>query len=198
MIKIYFRLALLTFTSIILTAFVIHSEFHDSNKIIIHKKNQTVGISIVLYRVNKADKIEDLFNLEKQMNKSKSINLYKSTEDLSIIFMNTAEPYSHTKDLPYQMLYGNYVEKQIDERVINGFVSTHQVISICEWIKKNKVESFEGFSRMYDNLSKEAKQALEDIGADDKKGLFEGYVKPLTEFYFAALNDNNSIVICGE
>ena len=51
---------------------------------------------------------------------------------------------------------------------------------------------------MYDALSQEAKQELEDIGSGDKKSLFEGYVQPLTEFYFAALKDNNAIVICGE
>jgi hypothetical protein len=53
---------------------------------------------------------------------------------------------------------------------------------------------------MFDNLSKEAQQAIEDIGvgADDKKGLFDAYIQPLTQFYFAALRDNNSIVICGE
>ena len=51
---------------------------------------------------------------------------------------------------------------------------------------------------MYDNLSVEAKKELEDIGADDKEPLFEGYVQPVTQFYFAALQDKNSIVICGE
>ena len=51
---------------------------------------------------------------------------------------------------------------------------------------------------MYGNLSKEAKQKLEEIGADDAKNLFKGYVQALTRFYFAALKDQNSIVICGE
>lgn len=157
-----------------------------------------MGISIVLYRVGKSDKIEDLSNLEKQIDKSKSVNLYKITQDLGIIFMNTADPYSDTAALPYKMLFGTYVEKQIGDRVINGFVSTTEVATVCDWIKKHKIDNFEGFLKMYGSLSKEAKLELEDIGADDAKNLFNGYVQPLTQFYFAALKDSNSIVICGE
>jgi len=159
-----------------------------------------LGVSIVLYRADKADKIDDLSDLEKQMDKSKSVNLYKNTEDLGIVFMNSANPYSDTAALSYKILFGNYVEKEIDYRVINGFVSTTEVVTICDWIKKHNIDNYEGFETMFDNLSKEAKQALEDIGvgADDKKGLFDGYVQPLTQFYFSALKDKNSIVICGE
>jgi len=159
-----------------------------------------LGISIVLYRADKADKIDDLSNLEKQMDKSKSVNLYKITEDLGIIFMNTANPYSDTAALPYKILFGNYVEKEIVYRVINGFLSTTEVVTICDWIKKHNIDSYEGFETMFDNLSKEAKQALEDIGvsADEKKGLFDAYVQPLTQFYFSALKDKNSILLCGE
>jgi hypothetical protein len=159
-----------------------------------------LGISIVLYRADKADKIDDLSDLEKQMDKSKSVNLYKIKEDLGIIFMNTANPYSDTTALPYKILFGNYVEKEIDYRVINGFLSTKEVVTICDWIKKHNIDIYEGFETMFDNLSKEAKQALEDIGvgADEKKGLFEAYVQPLTQFYFSALKDKNSILLCGE
>ncbi len=159
-----------------------------------------MGISIVLYRVDKADEIGDLFNLEKQMDKSKSVNLYKTTEDMGIIFMNTANPYSDTAALPYKMLFGTFVEMQVDVRAINGFVSTTEVVTICEWIKKHNIDSYDGFATMFDNLSAKAKQALEDIGtgADEMKGLFDGYVHPLTQFYFSALKEKNSIVICGE
>jgi hypothetical protein len=159
-----------------------------------------LGISIVLYRVDKADKIDDLSNLEKQMDKSKSVNLYKDTEYLGIIFMNKANPYNDTAALAYKILFGNYVEKEIGYRVINGFVSTTEVVTICDWIKKYDIDSYKGFETMFDNLSKHAKQALEDIGvgADEKKCLFDAYVQSLTQFYFSALKDNNSIVICGE
>ena len=118
--------------------------------------------------------------------------------NLGIIFMNTINPYKDTAALPYKLLFGNFVEKQIDYRVINGFVPTSEVATICYWIRKYKVDSFEGFSKMYDSLSNEARQELENIGADNKEGLYEGYVQPLTQFYFVSLRDANSIVICGE
>jgi hypothetical protein len=196
--KQFLGLTLFALAIICLTSFANRSYLNDTNQFLLQKKSKPVGISIVLYRVGKADKIDELSNVEKQMDKSKSVNLYKITEDLGIIFMNTDDPYSDMEALPYIMLFGNYVEKQVGHRVINGFVSTQQVGTICEWIKKNKIEHFEGFSKIYDNLSKEAKQALEDIGAGDKKELFEGYAKPLTQFYFDALKDKNSVVICGE
>ena len=94
------------------------------------------------------------------MDKSKCVNLYKNTEDLGIIFMNTANPYSDTEALPYKILFGNYVEKEIGYRVINGFVSTSEVVILCDWIKKHNIDSCDGFETMFDNLSKEAKQAL--------------------------------------
>ena len=161
-------------------------------------KTHPLGISIVLYRVGKAEKVEELLNLEKQMDKLKSVNLYKITEDLGIIFMNTADPYKDEHALPYKVLFGTHVSKPIGDRVVSGFISTSEVVTICDWIKKTKIESFKGFSKIYDKLSSGAKQALIDIGSEDKKDLFDGYVKPLTEFYFAALKDKNSIVICGE
>jgi hypothetical protein len=112
--------------------------------------------------------------------------------------MNTVDPFSETSALPYKMLFGSFVELEAGDRIVNGFNSTTEVAKICEWIQKNKIDSFEGFSKLYDSLSTAAKQELEDIGADDKKSIFEGYVRPLTQFYFSARNDMNSIVICGE
>lgn len=190
----------LFFASVIifLSAFSNQSKVNISTHYYLKTKSQPLGISIILYRVGKADRMEDLSNLEKEMDKSKSVNLDKITQDLGIIFMNTADPYSDTVALPYKMLFGNYVEKQVGYRVINGFLSTSEVAKICNWIHEHKINSFEGFSKMYDVLSPEAKQELEDIGADNKEGLFNGYVEPLTQFYFDALRDHNAIVICGE
>lgn len=193
----FFYSALLASTIVGLTAFT-NASYVNRTKQFHHQKSQPLGISIVLYRVGKADKMEDLSGLEKQMDKSKSVNLYKITQDLGIIFMNTTDPFSNTDALPYKMLFGTYVEKQAGDRVINGFVPTPQVAVICDWLKEHRVDHFEGFSKMYDHLSKEARQELDDIGAEDKKSLFNGYVLPLTQFYRAALKDKNAIVICGE
>jgi hypothetical protein len=195
------KILLLTFfalTVISSSSFISISHVDTTKYFHHHLKPHALGISIVLYRVGKADKIGELSNLNMEMSKSKSINLYKITQDLGIIFMNTSDPYSDTHALPYKMLYGTFVEKQVGDRIINGFIPTAEVATICDWIKKNKIESFEGFSKLYDNLSKETKQELEDIGAEDKKALFNGYDQSLTQFYFAALKDKNSIVICGD
>ena len=164
----------------------------------IRLKTRPVGISICLYRVGTANNIQELSNLEKHIDKANCVNLYKITEDLAIIFMDTNDPYSNMGALPYKMLFGNVVKKQAGDLMINGFIPTEEVARICAWIRKTRIDNFDGFSEMYDKLSKDSKQQLEDIGADDKKSLFTGYVEPLTEFYFAALREKNSIVICVE
>ncbi|MCU0336011.1 MAG: hypothetical protein MUF62_13385, partial [Chitinophagaceae bacterium] len=63
-----------------------------------------MGVSIVLYQMAPAASIQTLSAAAVQIDPSKSINLYKMTEDLGIIFMNTEDPYNDTEALPYQML----------------------------------------------------------------------------------------------
>ena len=157
-----------------------------------------MGISIVLYRVATANEFEELKNLTSQIDPSKSVNLYQVTQDLGIIFMNTANPYRNTMTVQYRMLYGKYLDEKAGNRIINGFVSSKEIISICEWIRNTKVDTYDGFSQMYDNLSKDALQELIEIGADDKESLFSAYIQPLTLFYLSALEEKNSIIICGE
>ena len=157
-----------------------------------------MGISIVLYRVNTVEHVADLVDIPKQMDGTKSVDLYKITHDLGIIFLNTTDPYEDETAIPFKMLLGNYVDIETDRGVINGFIPTSEVAIICNWIKDHQINTFEGFSKMYDGTSDEVKEELDDIGADDKAGLFEGYVKPLTDFYFDALTDKNAVVICGE
>jgi hypothetical protein len=193
-----FYYAYLVLAMISSSAFMNPMHLEPARQLHKHTKTQTLGIAIVLYRVGKSENIDDLAHLEKQMDKSKSVNLYKATQDLGIIFMNTTDAFSNTSALPYKMLFGSYVEKEVGDHVINGFVSTTEVAAIFDWIKKNNINTFNGFEKMYDGLSKEAKQQLEDIGADDKKALFQAYAQPLTRFYFAAQKENNSVVISGE
>jgi hypothetical protein len=50
------------------------------------------------------------------------------------------------------MLFGTYVSKPIGDRVVTGFISTSEVVTTGGWIKKNKIESFEGFSKMVSRL----------------------------------------------
>jgi hypothetical protein len=152
----------------------------------------------VLYRVKSASRIEQLTDLSKIMDKRKSVNLYKITQDLGIIFFNKPNPYADTAAIAYKIFYGHFVEKQVPFGTVNGFLPSQEVAAICNWLKSNKLDSFQGFSKMYDKLSSASKKELFDIGADTKEGLYNGYVAPLFKFYFDALRDNNSIVFCGE
>lgn len=167
------------------------------NRLLI-KKEHVMGISIVLYRVKSANKFDQLTDLSKQMVKNKSVNLYKVTQDLGIIFFNKPNPYVDTAAIPYKIFYGHFVEKQVPFGTVNGFLATSEVETICKWLQSNKLDSFKGFSKMYDKLSLASKKELLDIGADTKEGLYNGYVAPLVKFYFEALKEKNAIIFCGE
>ena len=166
-------------------------------------KNQlqkTMGISINLYRVNKAEKLNDLKDLENQISKTTDtrVNLYKITSDLAVIFLNTTDPYSNSNTIPYKMLFGRHAKQSVSVGEIGGFLPSSDIPEIAKWIKSNKIETFDGFSKMYDNLSKEVKKELEEMGSDDKVSLFNGYVRPLVVLYFTALENQNSVLCIGQ
>jgi hypothetical protein len=96
------------------------------------------------------------------------------------------------------MLYGNRAKKSVSVGDVGGFLATTEIPEIAQWIKKNKIETFEGFSKVYDNLSKEVKKELEEMGTEDKADLFTGYVRPMVVLYFTALENNNSVVFIGQ
>lgn len=158
-----------------------------------------MGISINLYRVGKAEKFEALTDLELQILKTKDthVDLYKVSEDLAMIFLNSTDPYDDTNSIPYKMLYGNHCEKSISIGEVGGFLSNNEVPEIVQWIKNNKVETYDGFSMLHDNLSKEVKQDLE-IGSDENVIIFNAYVRPLVVLYFRALENQNSVVFVGQ
>ena len=175
---------------------------NDNQKLLGNKtyKTKPMGISINLYRVGKAEKFEDLKNLDAQISKTEDtrVNLYKITEDLALIFLNTTDPFSDVNTIPYKMLYGRHCEKSIVVGVIGGFLPTSEITEITKWIKKNKLDTFDGFSKMYDGLSNDVKKQLEDIDEDDKVSLFNCYVRPLVVLYFTALENQNSVVFVGQ
>jgi hypothetical protein len=158
------------------------------------------GISINLYRVEKAQKLEDIKDLENQIEKAKSshVNLYKITSDLLVIFLNTTDPYNDTHTIPYKALFGIKAYKQIRMGEVGGFLPASEILPITQWIRKTKIDTFTGFSSMYDHLSKEVKKELLEMGSDTKLNLFNGYVKPMTHLYFEALQNQNSIVFVGQ
>jgi hypothetical protein len=157
-----------------------------------------VSISIVLYSVPSVENVNDLHITQEQIQQSDSVNLYKITEDLCIIFNNSTEPYEDTEALPYKAIFGNFVNVDVGDITVNGFVSTAEVSKICDWIKENEIEKFDGFSKIYNSISEDAMQLLREIGSDPKEALFAAYVKPLTDFYFKVFNDKSAIIVCGQ
>jgi hypothetical protein len=159
-----------------------------------------MGISINLYRVRKAEKLDELTDLQVELDKANSskVDLYKLTGDLCMIFNNDTDSYDETNTIPNKMIFGHHIEKIIGSREVYGFLPTSEVTQVVEWIKQNKIDTENGFSKVYDNTSKEVKKELEDWGSPDKAELYKFYVKPLVDFYLAALKDKNSIVITGE
>ena len=161
---------------------------------------ESMGISINLYRLSKAEKLEDIKDLESQIAKTTDtkVDLYKITSDLAVIFLNSIDPYSNPNTIPYKMLFGKHTEKSVSVGEVGGFLPSSEIPEITKWIKSNKIETFSGFSKMYDNLSSEVKKELEEMGSDDKVSLFNGYVRPLVVLYFTALENQNSVVFIGQ
>ena len=73
---------------------------HYSNNKNLTKK--TMGVSINLYRICKAEKLEEIKDLENQIAKTTDtkVDLYKITSDLAVIFLNSTDPYSNQKTIP--------------------------------------------------------------------------------------------------
>jgi hypothetical protein len=159
-----------------------------------------MGISINLYRTPPAESPYDIDDLKNVLESPtiEKVNLYKMTEDLAVIFHDNPEPFNDVETLPYIMLFGAINWQIADIPQIGGFTPTSIVEMVNEWIVENNVLSWEGFQKIYDSLSVESKNQLVDIGSPTKEELYEGYVKPLAEFYSKAHRDNNSIIICGE
>jgi hypothetical protein len=166
-----------------------------------HNQNEkNMGISINLYRVGKAEKLEDLKGLEDQISQraDTKVDLYQITGDLAVIFLNSTNPFNNTNTIPYKMLYGRRAEKSVSVGEIGGFLPSSEITEITKWIKDRQIQTFDGFSKIYDNLSPEVKKLLEEMGTDDKASLFNGYVRPLAVLYFTALENQNSILFIGQ
>ncbi len=153
-----------------------------------------------LYRTDKAEKFEDLIDLENQIARREDtkVDLYKIAGDLAVVLLNNTEPYDDTDSIVYKMLFGRQVRTAVDFAEIGGFLPSSEIPKITAWIKQNGIDTFDGFSKIYDNLSDEVKQWLLDMGTDEKYGLYSGYVRPLVVLYFTALEIENSVIFEGE
>ncbi len=158
-----------------------------------------MGISIYLYPVSKAEQLATITNLEAELSAAKNakLDLYKMTEDLAIIFLNNPSPFFETATIPYKMLFGKQERKSVSIGEIGGFLPASEVQPIVDWILNNKLDTPDGFAKMYTSLSAAAKKALEDIGSPGMDELYKAYVKPLVTFYKEALKNENAIVFIG-
>lgn len=159
-----------------------------------------MGISIKYYRISKAENAKDLVDLEKEIEAAKDtvLDLYQMTLDLGIIFLNTADPYEDTNAIGYKILFGNYIREVTGDYVCNGFIPTSEIPLINQWIKEKQLESLEGFRKLFDNISDEAKEELIAADSPSVEDLYSGYVVQLVKFYDAAQKENNSVIIRGE
>lgn len=185
---------LMRVVSILLLTVVLSSFSIPQNQI-----DKSMGISINLYRINKAERLADISNLETELSKTKDskLDLYKMTSDLAIIFLDNPNPFFDTSTIPYKMLFGKQEHGSVSFGEIGGFLPASEVQQIIDWINRNKLEAPEGFAKMYTNLSGESKKALEDIGSPGMDELYKAYVKPMITFYKQALENNNAIVFIG-
>lgn len=153
-----------------------------------------------VYRTDRAEKFEDLMDLENQMARREDtkVDLYKIAGDLAVVFLNNTEPFDDPDSIVYTMLFGQRVRKGVDFAEIGGFLPSSEIPKITTWIKENRIHTFDGFSKIYDNLSDEVKQWLLDMGTDAKYPLFAGYIRPLVVLYFTALENENSVIFEGE
>ena len=156
--------------------------------------------SINLYAISKAELSDEIKDLAKEFENSSSskLNLYKLTEEMAVVFLNNIDPCNDTTTIPYKMLFGNSTLLYYEYPEIGGFMPTSQIASIIEWIEQHKIENFDEFSKMYDSISIECKNYLDDIGAIGKEDLYFFYIKPMVDFYYKAYKNNNSILFCAE
>jgi len=156
-----------------------------------------MSISILLYRVSQAEKIDDLTDLEKQLEDGMDqyTDLYKMYHDLALIFSNSIHPYANPQAIEYRAIFGNPHRLNVGANEIGGFIPSSQIPEINAWIKEKGLNSPQGFYRMYDNLNADVQEELLEISSVPKEDLYL-YVKELTDLYEAAEQGHNSIVIC--
>lgn len=86
----------------------VHTPINDNLYVLNNYANipKSMGISINVYLTQKAEKLDDIKDLENQITKTTNtkVDLYKFTSDLAIIFLNSTDPYTNQNTIPYKML----------------------------------------------------------------------------------------------
>ena len=156
-----------------------------------------------LYRIKGAEHIDHIDDLETELEKASEyyVELHDIISALGNIVLNKNYPLDKEtqKSIPHKFVCGNSEMQPVGEHYIYGYVNSNEVKEIADWIIETKINTFEGFSLMYDNISENVKVNLYnrnyysvDLSAEV---IFYLYVKPMTEFYFDAVENNNSVVL---
>lgn len=158
-----------------------------------------MSVSILLYRVGTAAKIDELVDLEQQLESgdARNADLYKMYHELAFVFSNSVTPFSDQKAIEYRVIFGTPHRLNVGNNEVCGFISSSEVVELNAWIKSNQLNTPRGFFKMYDNLSADVLEVMEEFSTAEREDLYV-YVKELTDLYEAAEQENNSIVVCAE
>lgn len=160
-----------------------------------------MGMSLVLYAIRDSDSIQTESDLEAQLEASlaSSVNLYKVFTDVSMVFNNTAEPFSSADSFGFKAVMGisGEGEFQISGMPVVGFLTNKQATEIHDWLKSLNIDTESHFLEFYEKLDEEVKETLNDYGLEPQE-LFSGYISPLLELYDRVVKEKKAIIFCLE
>lgn len=157
-----------------------------------------MGVEINLYPVRKAQKIEEIINLEEEIDQAKdnAAYLYKRYHDLLIVLQqDAADPYEDESTIAFRAVMGNCIPDMPWEHV--GFVPFEEVEAIHAWLQELKIDTPEGFENLYNRCGEEARDELDSIGSDNWEEIYP-YAQGLVKVYDYAYKMQCSIVVLAE
>jgi len=158
-----------------------------------------------LYRIVGADHIDHITELEKEIEKASDtfVELHIIINPLYKILLNKNYPFDKEteKSIPHKFIGGNKESQSVGKHDIYGYLANNEIKEITDWIVETRINTLDGFILMYDSLSDDVREGLynEDLYPVPLSAevIFFLYVKPMTAFYFDALENKNSVVLCG-
>ena len=159
-----------------------------------------MDIAFRLYRIKGAEHIDHIEELEKELEIASEyyVDLHDFYQIDKIVTNKVDFDKEVEKSIPFKFIYGNLEVQQVGKHYINGYLPSTEIKSIVDWIKELRINTLEGFYLMYDNLPDDVKDLLRNQSAIlSPEVIYYLYIKPMTEFYFDALKNNNSVILSG-
>jgi hypothetical protein len=157
-----------------------------------------MGVEINLYPVRKAQRIDEIDNLEEEIDQARDNAgyLYKIYHDLLIVLQDAADPYEDESTLAYKAVMGNRIPDGYTWEHV-GFVPFEEVEVIYKWLKELNIGTPEGFENLYNNRGEEAREELEYIGTDSWEEIYP-YAEILVKVYDYAHEKQCAMVVLAE